>query len=103
MLEGHRGKVTCVTFAPDGNHLASSDQKCDLYVWAVKDWSVVSKQWGSYHTASITTLAWNPNSDNIASGGLDQNIFIWKLSAKTQKKKVPVAAFVCSFVCLFVC
>lgn len=91
VLEGHRGKVNSVTFSPDGKHLASCDQRQDFYVHATADWSVFTKAWGSYHTASITCLAWNPDSDRIASGGLDQNIFVWQLSKKTTKKKIERA------------
>lgn len=43
MLKGHRGKVNSVTFSPDGEKLASCDQQRDIYVWSVKDWSVITK------------------------------------------------------------
>ncbi len=91
VLKGHRGRVNAVTFSPDGQKLASCDQQRDIYIWATKDWSVVTKAWGSFHTASITCLAWNPNSDHIASGGLDQYIFIWSLSKKTKRTKIERA------------
>lgn len=91
VLKGHRGKVNCVQFSPDGQHLASCDQQRDIIVWALKDWSIVTKAWGSFHTASITCVAWNPNSDALASGGLDQNIFIWSLSKKMKRIKLERA------------
>lgn len=42
-MKGHRGKVNAVTFSPDGQNLASCDQQRDIYIWALKDWSVVTK------------------------------------------------------------
>ncbi len=90
-MKGHKGKVNAVTFSPDGEKLGSCDQQRDIYVWSTKDFSVITKAWGSFHTASITCLAWNPNSDHLASGGLDQYIFIWCLSKKTKRTKIERA------------
>lgn len=40
-LRGHRDRVECVTFSPDGKLLASGDQAGKIIVWRVADWQPV--------------------------------------------------------------
>jgi WD40 repeat protein len=37
-LEGHAGEVACVCFSPDGQHLASGDDRGEVRLWRVGDW-----------------------------------------------------------------
>lgn len=91
VLKGHRGKLNGIQFSPDGKWLGSVCQQRDIYIWETASWEVKTKAWGSFHTASITCIAWHPNSDSLATGGLDQYIFIWTVSKKTKRIKIERA------------
>jgi WD40 repeat protein len=91
VLAGHKGKVNQLQFSPNGKYLASCCQQRDIIIWNLSDWSIFTKAWGSFHTANITCLSWNPNSEALATGGLDQYLFIWSLTKKTKRIKVDRA------------
>ena len=91
VLKGHRGKLNGLAFSPNGARLGSVCQQRDIYIWDSSNWEVITKAWGSFHTASITCIAWHPNSDALATGGLDQYIFVWNVAKKTKRIKIERA------------
>merc|ERR1711916_300254 len=92
VLQVHRGRLNALQFSPNGEFLGSVCQMRDIVIWNVADnFSVKTKAWGSFHNASITAIAWNANSNNIATAGLDQLIFVWDLKKKTKRIKIDRA------------
>jgi len=48
---------------------------------------LVTSLWTA-HGAKVLCLAWSPNSQYIASGGIDANVFIWDVNNKDNKIKI---------------
>jgi WD40 repeat protein/class 3 adenylate cyclase len=88
-MEGHTAGVLCVAFAPDGQTLASGGGAYDRTVrlWRVTDGTVVRTLFGSQrrvlegHTGAITSLAWAPDGQTLASGAADRSIRLWNPAA----------------------
>lgn len=41
-----------------------------------------------YHTARVNSICWSSDNDHFASVGLDENIFIWCVSAPSNRIQV---------------
>ena len=48
------------------------------------------REWG-FHTARVNCLAWSPDSNFVASGGLDCNIIIWSVQQPEKHIIIKVA------------
>lgn len=46
-----------------------------LIVWQLAH----NKEWG-FHNARVNSVAWSPNSTQVASGSLDTTIIIWSVA-----------------------
>ena len=90
VLDRHTRQVTTVAFSPDGKLLASGDQKNEIIVWNIKDWSIEEQGW-CFHTGSVKSLAFSPNNQRLVSGSLDQSIFVWNLADRKNRIRIPNA------------
>lgn len=82
---GHLKPVQSLALSPDGSQLAAADVR-DVCVYSTSDYSnVVTKGRWCFHTQRIGCLAWSPDGSVIASGGNDDNIFLW-CPAKKMKR-----------------
>ena len=82
---GHLKPVQSIALSPDGTQLAAADVR-DVCIYSTSDYSnVVSKGRWCFHTQRIACLAWSPDGSVIASGGHDDNIFLW-CPAKKMKR-----------------
>lgn len=74
-LKGHKGKVRCLTFHPDGKTLASGDDKGTIKLWDVTS----SKELASFtgHAGSVICLAISADGKLLASGGQDKKTKLW--------------------------
>jgi len=79
VLSGHRGFLTAIAYSPDGKHFASADQNRDIFVWDKASRKIKVEGW-VYHNARVTSLSWNPNSNNIVTGSLDSHVYVWSVS-----------------------
>merc|ERR1712203_47958 len=48
------------------------------------------REWG-FHTAKVNCVAWSPNSQYVASGGLDCSLILWSVE-KPEKHKIQTSA-----------
>lgn len=82
---GHLKPVQSISLSPDGTKLAAADVR-DVCIYDTKDYTnVVSKGRWCFHTQRIGCLAWSPDGSVIASGGHDDNIFLWCPAKKTKR------------------
>ena len=82
---GHLKAVQSLALSPDESQLAAADVR-DVCVYSTADYSnVVTKGRWCFHTQRIGCLAWSPCGSIIASGGNDDNIFLW-CPAKKMKR-----------------
>lgn len=79
-LPPHRGSVTDLAYSPDGRFLAACDSMRQVIVYTLPDYSVMETGPWASHTARVCTIAWSPDSQCIASGGLDTNIYVWNVT-----------------------
>ncbi|RKU28057.1 hypothetical protein C6497_10005 [Candidatus Poribacteria bacterium] len=93
---GHRASINSkVLFSPDGQTLAItlSDTSSDYSKWSyiIVMWDVQTgkiKDTLSGHTNDITSIAFNPNGNRLASGGDDKTIRLWDLATGEQKLQI---------------
>ncbi|XP_041368870.1 WD repeat-containing protein 1-B-like [Gigantopelta aegis] len=83
-------KVTALEYSPDGTALASlCEDKC-CYVHLLPDYEQLFGN--KAHTARALCVAWSPDSKHLATGGLDNNIVIWKNEKGRYNTVVTVAS-----------
>jgi WD40 repeat protein len=84
-----RSKVTVVAYNPQGDCLAIGDEGRQVEVYQRDSWEPrITGRW-VYHTSRITCLSWSPSGAQLASGSLDENIFIWSLASPNNKLQLP--------------
>ncbi|XP_034095505.1 WD repeat-containing protein 1 [Gymnodraco acuticeps] len=82
------GAITDMAYSNDGAYLALIDDKKVTSVFTVADdYSVKNNFYG--HHAKPVTLAWSPDNEHFATGGMDMMVFIWTVSDPDKRIKVP--------------
>ena len=82
---GHLKAVQSLALSNDGTKLAAADSR-DVCVYSTADYStIVSKGRWCFHTQRICCLAWSPDDSVLASGGNDDDIFLWNIEKKMRR------------------
>jgi len=92
-IEGkHLKPVHALALSNDGSKLAAGDLR-DVCVFDVKDGnkSLIGRGSWCFHLQRVTCLAWSPDDSVVASGGLDDSIYLWSLSKKMKRVHYPYA------------
>jgi WD repeat-containing protein 1 (actin-interacting protein 1) len=84
-----RSKVSAVAYSPLGDALAIGDEGRQIEVYERGTWEARVKGRWVFHTSRVTCLAWSPSGNLLASGGLDENIFIWNCAKPLTKQHLP--------------
>lgn len=79
-LKGQPSKTTCLAFSPDGRLLVSGDIKGRLHFWEVPTWKYLPLADNSRHSDQITSFAYDPSGQYLASCGRDKEVFLWLVS-----------------------
>lgn len=82
---GHLKAVQSIALSHDGTKLAAADVR-DVCVYSTTDYStIVSKGRWCFHTQRIGCLTWSPDDSILASGGNDDDIFLWNVQKKMKR------------------
>ncbi|KAH6917769.1 WD-repeat-containing protein [Coprinopsis sp. MPI-PUGE-AT-0042] len=84
VLEDNKGPITVLAFSPDGAVLAAGDSKGKIFPYSISELKSLSPMW-AFHTARINALAWTADSQYLASGSLDTNVYVWNRAKPTKK------------------
>ncbi|KAJ7599387.1 WD40-repeat-containing domain protein [Mycena floridula] len=79
VLEGNKGVVSSLAFAPNGIHLAAGDSSGRIALYDVAKKSLVTSRW-SFHSARVNSLSWTADSAHCASGSLDTAVYVWSVA-----------------------
>jgi WD40 repeat protein len=75
-LVGHKSRVECIAFSPDGRRIASGSLDTTIRLWDGETGAAVSEPLKG-HTGRILCLAFSPDGRRIASGSEDNTIRLW--------------------------
>jgi WD40 repeat protein len=82
---GHLKPVQSLSLSHDGTMLAAADVR-DVCIYSTTDYSaIVSKGRWCFHTQRIGCLAWSPDDSVVASGGNDDDIYLWCVAKKMKR------------------
>eukprot|EP00986_Skeletonema_menzelii_P008809 scaffold3836_cov137-Skeletonema_menzelii.AAC.5 len=82
---GHMKAVQSIALSHDRTKLAAADSR-DVCVYSTTDYStIVSKGRWCFHTQRISCLTWSSDDSILASGGNDDDIFLWNIQKKMRR------------------
>jgi WD40 repeat protein len=84
-----RSAVSALSYSANGASLAIGDVGRQVEVYDRSSWTARVKGKWVNHTSRITSLSWSPSGDRLASGSLDENIYIWNLSKPNSFSQFP--------------
>ncbi len=77
---GHTGTINALAWSPSGQRIVSasdtSGSAAPIQIWDAPTGNNVFSYQG--HKNSVTTVAWSHNGNDVASGGLDTTVQVWK-------------------------
>lgn len=84
-----RTPVSAVAYSPLRDAIAIGDNGRQVEVYDRNGWTAkIQGRWVA-HTSKISTLAWSPNAAFLASGSLDESIYIWSFASPTSQLQLP--------------
>uniref|UniRef100_A0A7S2S063 Anaphase-promoting complex subunit 4 WD40 domain-containing protein n=1 Tax=Rhizochromulina marina TaxID=1034831 RepID=A0A7S2S063_9STRA len=90
-IDGHRGKITALAYAPDGSFLAVGDATREVKTWDRSTWTAkISGKW-VFHTTTVTALDVDPTSSFVVSGSLDEALIVWSVAQPMKKRQIKFA------------
>ena len=81
----------CMSFSHDGKYLAIGDALKEVSLWDGATFAPIVRQKWVFHTSSVTSLAWSPDSQFIVSGSIDSHAYIWNPANIMKKTKISFA------------
>ncbi|XP_034543237.1 WD repeat-containing protein 1 [Notolabrus celidotus] len=85
-----KGAVTDMAYSNDGAYLAVIDEKKVATVFNVADGYSVKNEFYGHHAKPVS-LAWSPDNEHFATGGMDMMVYVWTLSNPDKRIKHPDA------------
>ncbi|KAJ7398196.1 WD repeat-containing protein 1 [Pitangus sulphuratus] len=85
-----KGPVTDLAYSHDGAFLAVCDANKVVTVFSVADGYAEHNVFYGHH-AKVVCLAWSPDNEHFASGGMDMMVYVWTVSDPETRVKIPDA------------
>eukprot|EP00069_Balaena_mysticetus_P000659 bmy_14636T0 len=85
-----KGPVTDLAYSHDGAFLAVCDASKVVTVFSIADGYSENNVFYGHH-AKIVCLAWSPDNEHFASGGMDMMVYVWTLSDPETRVKIQDA------------
>lgn len=79
-LEGHRGRLRAVQFAPDGASLATAGDDGTVRLWRSTDGAQLGTLPG--HDNGCLCLSFSPDGTRLATGGGDDRLVLWDVASR---------------------
>jgi len=70
------GNVTDIKFSPDNQYVAIASGKKQVKIVCTSDFKTEQANWGS-HAGKVNAVAWTPNSQHLASCGIDGAVYTY--------------------------
>ncbi|XP_035518224.1 WD repeat-containing protein 1 [Morone saxatilis] len=83
-----KGPVTDMAYSNDGAYLAVIDEKKTAAVFDVADGYSVKNEFYGHHAKPVS-LAWSPDNEHFATGGMDMMVFVWTVGDADKRIKIP--------------
>jgi len=80
-----RSAVTAVAYSHSGELLAIGDSGRQVDVYCTSDWAAKVRGKWVFHTSKVTCLSWSPSDQFLASGSLDESIYLWDIATPANK------------------
>nr|XP_046240438.1 WD repeat-containing protein 1 [Scatophagus argus] len=83
-----KSPITDMAYSDDGAYLAVIDEKKAATVFTVADGYSVKNEFYGHHAKPVS-LAWSPDNEHFATGGMDMMVFVWTVSDADVRIKIP--------------
>lgn len=78
ILSEHLDAVTCISFSPDGQYLATLDNEEKLIIWSTENWVIIFHHFKPANE-NWNHIRWNPTSNKLAISSNSHEIHIIEL------------------------
>ena len=85
-LQGHTGKILCVSFSPKCDFIASGSEDCMIMLWNPTTGNCIAVLEG--HSNYVRSIVFSPVGAIMVTGGDDGGIVIWDLATKEPIQKL---------------
>lgn len=76
ILEGHKSRVNCLTFSPDGKYLVSGSDDFTVKIWDLRSSKVPISSLSS-HQSSVNDVSFNGDGSVLISASSDRSVKYW--------------------------
>lgn len=85
-----KGMITDMAYSNNGAYLAVIDDKKVATIFVVADGYALKEQFHGHHAKPVS-LAWSPDNEHLATGGMDMMVYVWILGESEKRIKLPDA------------
>ncbi|XP_005995864.1 WD repeat-containing protein 1 [Latimeria chalumnae] len=80
--------VTDLAYSHDGAFLTTCDTQRVVTAFTVADGYAIKDKFYGHH-AKVVCIAWSPDNEHFATGGMDMMVYIWTISDSDARIKMP--------------